>query len=324
MSADGSLRDVGAAMDAAAESGAAARTPEIEDITNARFIHPLSWRATKHFAHWGVAPNAVSFAGMGCGLLAGVAYYHYPSWWGPPLGLILMIGWHILDGSDGQLARLTNRQSEFGKVIDGICDYVTFIAVYVGLGLAMAQRYGPSIWWLLVVAGAAHAVQAAAYEVQRQEYDVSVHGRRSAELPRMEDLRAQGGGLLNRIYRAYVRTQYLVAGGAPMRRERIASALSQRPMMKARIQERYRALFAAPVRAWGLLSANYRTIGIFAASVAAAPWLYFLWEIFGLSLVMAWRIRAQRRDWIEFSRFLDELNTTQDMGDGYRMAGLAP
>jgi 1L-myo-inositol 1-phosphate cytidylyltransferase len=28
-----------------------------------------------------------------------------------------MVAWHILDGVDGQLARLTNSQSEFGKVI---------------------------------------------------------------------------------------------------------------------------------------------------------------------------------------------------------------
>src|SRR3546814_5178632 len=94
---------------------------------------------------------------MACGVLAGFAYYHYTSWWGPLLGFLLMVTWHILDGSDGQLARLTNQQSELGKVIDGICDYMTFIAVYGGLGLAMSQRFGPAIWWLLVVAGAGGA-----------------------------------------------------------------------------------------------------------------------------------------------------------------------
>src|SRR3546814_18380513 len=108
-----------------------------------------------------------------------------------------------------------------------------------------------------------------------------------------------------------------------MRRERIASAFAQRPLMKARIQERYRAIFAAPVRASGLLSSNYRTIGIFVAAAAAAPWLYFLWEIFALSLVMAWRMRVQRHDWIAFSRFLDQLDVTQDVGDSSRTAGLA-
>lgn len=48
-----------------------------------------------------------------------------------------MVVWHILDGVDGQLARLTNRQSEFGKVIDGLADNVTFVSVYFGLGLAL-------------------------------------------------------------------------------------------------------------------------------------------------------------------------------------------
>src|SRR3546814_8520347 len=90
--ADGSMRKAGAAVVAPSDPGAASRTPEIEDIINARFIHPLSWRATRQFARLGVSPNSVSFAGMVCGLLAGAAYYHYAAWWGPPLGLALMIG----------------------------------------------------------------------------------------------------------------------------------------------------------------------------------------------------------------------------------------
>ena len=43
--------------------------------------------------------------------LAGVAYAHYQD---PRLtlaGFILMIAWHVMDGADGQLARLTHAQS---------------------------------------------------------------------------------------------------------------------------------------------------------------------------------------------------------------------
>jgi phosphatidylglycerophosphate synthase len=298
----------------------ASRTPEIEDVTNARFIHPLSRRLTLLLAHWGVAPNAVSLAGMACGLLAGVAYFHYAAWWGPVLGAALMVAWHILDGSDGQLARLTHRQSELGKVIDGCCDYVTFIAVYVGLGLAMAHQMGPWVWALLLLAGLAHAVQAAAYEVQRQAYDVSVHGKRAAELPKLEDLRAQAGsGLLQRLHVVYVRMQYLADGTAATRRERLAAALARHPQQQAQIRARYRDLFAPQVRAWSLLSSNYRTIAIFVAAVFAVPWLYFVWVFAGLSLLMAWRVQAQRRCWVAYARFLDELDAVQS--DGARLAG---
>jgi len=286
---------------------AASRTPEIEEFTNLRVIHPASRRLTLWLARLGVAPNAVSLAGMACGILAGFAYEHYARGWGAPLGFALMVAWHVLDGSDGQLARLTGRQSQFGKIIDGICDYVTFIAVYTGLALAMAPRLGPEVWVLVVLSGVAHAVQSAAYELQRQEYDFWVHGKQAAELPRLEALQARGGGPLHRLYVWYVRLQYLTAGGAVPLRERLAAVLAARPAAAPKIRARYREVFAAPVRAWAALSANYRTLGIFAAAAAGVPWLYFLWELIGLSAILAWRVHAQRRYWERFARFLDGL-----------------
>jgi phosphatidylglycerophosphate synthase len=37
---------------------------------------------------------------------------------------MLHMGWHVLDGADGDLARMTGRASPQGELFDGICDYV--------------------------------------------------------------------------------------------------------------------------------------------------------------------------------------------------------
>lgn len=287
------------------EREAVSRTPEIEEFTNLRIIHPVSRRLTLWFARLGVAPNAVSLAGMACGILAGVAYFHYRQWWGAVAGFALMVAWHILDGSDGQLARMTGRQSQFGKIIDGICDYVTFISVYVGLGLVMSERWGAAVWGLLALAGLAHAVQSAAYELQRQEYDFWVSGKRSARLPRLEELRTRRGGPLQWAYRYYVQVQHLTSGGTVRLHERLATMLAGDPRAQAPIRGRYREIFAGPVRAWALFSSNYRTLGLFVGAVLGVPWLYFLWELVGLNLIMLWRIRVQRRLRARFTQFLD-------------------
>src|SRR5258708_5354738 len=144
------------------------RTLEIEEVTNLYLIHPIASRLTPLFAAMRIPPNAVSLAGMLFGILAGVAYYHYQNPRYAIAGFILMIAWHVMDGADGQLARLTQSQSQSGKVFDGICDYVTFIAVYTGLAVSLTRQYGDWIWGLAIAAGICHAVQAAAYEVQRQ------------------------------------------------------------------------------------------------------------------------------------------------------------
>ena len=79
---------------------------------------------TLRFARLGITPNAVSLLGMAFGILAAFAYYHYRDLKWAIAGFVLMIAWHVMDGADGQLARLTNAQSELGKILDGICDGV--------------------------------------------------------------------------------------------------------------------------------------------------------------------------------------------------------
>ena len=263
------------------------RTAEIEEWTNRAVIHPVSSRLTPWLARLGVSPNAVSLAGMACGLAAGMAYHRSVA--GPAYavaGLLLMLAWHVLDGADGQLARLTHTQSATGKVLDGICDYVTFGAVYVGLAAALGQRHGGWVWFLVAASGACHAVQSAAYELQRQDYEFWGRGKASAELP---DLSAppQDGALAGRVaarlHRLYARAQLLGGGLDPAGRVRLARLMRAGP--EDALRSAYRAAFAPRVRRWSVMSANYRTLAIFLFAVSGAPLLYFVWEARFLSLL---------------------------------------
>lgn len=91
----------------------------------------------------------VSLTGIAFGIAAAFSYYNYTDYRFALLGFLLMGICHVLDGADGALARYTNNQSEFGKVIDGICDYIIYIAVYVALTLAIMPLYSPEIWYIL-------------------------------------------------------------------------------------------------------------------------------------------------------------------------------
>ena len=193
------------------------RTLEIEDATNLYAIHPISGRLVPLCARLGIPPNAVSVAGMGCGVLAGVAYAHYRDRWAVLGGFALMLAWHVLDGADGQLARLTNAQSQSGKILDGICDYVTFTAVYIGLVLVLGRQHGAWVWGLVALSGICHAVQSAIYEVQRQEYNHWGHGRPSAALPeRALPARPGPGDWLHAAY-LFVQLRSVGLTGAPRR-----------------------------------------------------------------------------------------------------------
>jgi phosphatidylglycerophosphate synthase len=289
------------------------RTSEIEEITNLYLIHPAASRLTPIFARMGVSPNAVSLVGMALGVLAGVAYYHYQDWRYAVAGFVLMIAWHVMDGADGQLARLTRSQSETGKILDGICDYITFIAVYSALAAALSPETGRWIWVLIIVAGLCHIVQSGAYEAQRQEYNFWGWDRKSAEFlpPDALPARAAGGSivawLMDIIYRLYVRCQFLVAGSVVRFHKRLAVILAAEPERAALIRERYRALFAPSVRRWSVMSANYRTLGIFIAAMIGRPQYYFWFEIVGFNLILVFLMSRLSVRYMQFFKSLDGL-----------------
>ena len=288
------------------------RTSEIEEVTNLYFIHPISARLTLIFAGLGIAPNAISLAGMLFGVLAGFAYYHYHAKSAVLMGFILMIAWHVMDGADGQLARLTKRQSEFGKVLDGVCDYVTFIAVYVALALALSAQEGDRIWLLVIAAGICHAVQSAAYEAQRQEYEFWGWGRGALESvsPNIGSRPVSAGSLgaaAHWLHDRYTGLQWLVSGISPEFHARLTRRLKAGPQHAEEIRKRYRDTFAPVLRRMSVLSANYRTMGIFLAALFGVPQYYFWFEIMGFSVIAtAFLVRLRARH----TRFLNMVAQT--------------
>ena len=291
------------------------RTSEIEEFTNFYFIHPLAGWLTPLLAAMHVSPNAVSLTGMLFGILAGFAYCHYLHLPWAVAGFILMLAWHVMDGADGQLARLTHSQSEFGKVLDGICDYVTFIAVYVGLASVLSRQYGAWMWALVVAAGGCHAVQASAYEAQRQEYSFWGHGRASMKLPDLDvalpDTVAPSPllWLMNFLYRHYVRLQWAVSGADPAFHRRMLEILGREPERSEAIRARYRAVFAPVLRRWSILSANYRTLGIFVCAAFKVPQYYFGFEIVGFSTILVALLSGHRA---RIASFLGDLDADEE------------
>lgn len=287
------------------------RTSEIEEFTNLHFIHPIASRLTPLFAAMHISPNAVSLTGMLFGISAAFSYYHYLDLPYAIAGFVLMIAWHVMDGADGQLARLTHSQSELGKILDGICDYVTFIAVYVALAIVLSRQYGDWMWALVVAAGGCHAAQAAAYEAQRQEYNFWGHGRTSMKLPDLDMAPPDTASmsppqrLMNFLYRQYVWLQLTVSGINPTFYTRLSALLEAEPERDAAIRRRYRDVFAPVLRRWSVLSANYRTLGIFVGTLFRAPQVYFWFEIVGFSAIL---IALLSRQQARYASFLDGLD----------------
>lgn len=287
-----------------ADTGAAPirRTTEIEEITNLYFIHPLAGRLVPLFARLGITPNVVSLTGMLFGILAACAYYRYTDPRFAIIGFALMVAWHVMDGADGQLARFTHSFSYFGKVLDGISDNVTFLAVYTALAIAMSRHDGAWIYALVAFSAVCHAIQSASYEALRQEYECLGRGKKPQEPPPRNSAERAGDGpaiirwlfdFLHQMF--YTGLSFPAAGIIRQFRETVATALDRQPERTALIRRRYSEIQAPQLRHWSILSANYRTLGIFLSALFKVPEYYFGFEITGFSAVLAvliWRQSA--------------------------------
>jgi phosphatidylglycerophosphate synthase len=259
------------------------RNTEIEEATNLYLIHPVSSWLVPLFAKAGVHPNVVSIAGALCGMAAGVVYFFYDRPGFTYYGLALMLAWHILDGADGQLARLTNKSSTLGFVIDGTCDYLAFGAIYISIALKVSQTQGPGIWLLVLGAAASHAVQAAAFERQREAYiywTSKIFTPATAANDTSAAKFAAARGLM--AYYDWVQRPFMVMN--PEQEERLRGQVARGKA--AEVAAIYRTLYRPAVMMWSLLSANNRTIIIFLAFLAGRPDGYPWFELVVLNVAL--------------------------------------
>jgi phosphatidylglycerophosphate synthase len=109
----------------------------------------------------------VSAAGALAIMLAALAYGQGGWQWGALAGLALQMGWHVLGGADGDLARMIGRASPHGELWDGICDYAGHIVLYLTLGALAAAQIGAAAWALMVAGFALALLARIAFDYRR-------------------------------------------------------------------------------------------------------------------------------------------------------------
>ncbi|MFC0589901.1 CDP-alcohol phosphatidyltransferase family protein [Novosphingobium aquiterrae] len=266
------------------------RPRELQDPLNYYLYHPLAWQLARLFARTPLTPNMVSVIGAFTVIVAAAAYAqpYYP--WSAALGMALHMTWHVVDGADGDLARLTGRASPIGEMVDGLCDYLSHVVLYLVLGWLLAgQGLLPSAglsYALMLFAGVSHAVQSNHVEVQRRQYQYWVYGtpwlRASHDGEGSATRRSWGGRLVS----AYL----AVASGMTPHALRIDAAVAAAHGDPARLEAIASAVRAeAPplLRLCKVLGPNPRAIVLGLSMLAGSPLWYFLYQSLVLNLLLA-------------------------------------
>lgn len=186
---------------------------EAEELLDLFFYRPLGFIFVKIISPLPVTPNHISLLAMVFGIIAGF-YYSMMTRDAVFIAGIYYSAYYLFDISDGQLARLKKNGSRLGRIIDGISDYVTHIAVYIGLGIGLTKASGDplSTWVLVVAALISMMIQAVLMDYYRNRYmayatgNSGLYGDDLEDFKReYEELKKNGGHYISRsIYWLYL------------------------------------------------------------------------------------------------------------------------
>jgi len=265
------------------------RPRELQDPLNYYLYHPLAWQLARLLARTPLTPNIVSVMGALMVVAASLAYTQLTWPLSAALGMALHMGWHVVDGADGDLARLTARSSPIGELVDGLCDYLSHAVLYVLLAFWLQAHGGPFAGWhawaLVVFAGLSHAVQSNHVEVQRRQYQYWVYGTpwlRTSQAQSDSPVAASWAGTLVGLYLS-------VANGMTPHALRVDAAVAAAKGDPARLAE-----IAAAVRAESppllllckFLGPNPRAIVLGLSMFAGTPLWYMLYQSVALNALL--------------------------------------
>ena len=116
------------------------KSADTEDWVDYHIVRPFSYYWAVFFAKLGIHPNTVTIASMIIGAASAFFFahgcFHYEGGTGllyNLLAFLLLFIADILDNTDGQLARMTNKRSALGRILDGMAGYAWYVPIYIAL-----------------------------------------------------------------------------------------------------------------------------------------------------------------------------------------------
>ena len=265
---------------------------EIEELADIYFFRPLGFLVARCAALLRMTPTQVTLLGALVGIAGGTLLYDQR------LGLVafvILILHGIIDSADGQLARMTGRATELGRVLDGVGGYVTHAAIYIAIAVGVISRGGSGIIFVWMgLAALANTAQAQMYEYHRTGYATVVIKRQA---PRNDPTKVSNS-FVRFIFRGYLAVQSFLAG-KHAEVEAVIVSRATADSVRDDDRARYRDCFYKPVRGWNLFGDNTRFYAIGVLAYLHRIDLFFAFVLLPMNVAFIafwiWQERADRR-----------------------------
>jgi phosphatidylglycerophosphate synthase len=293
-----------------------AKPRAVEEVGDIYLIRPLGFLLVQLLRRTPITPTMVSVLAVLAGWWSAWFYFESNRRGTVPalaaLGALALLLHSALDSADGQLARLKNMHTPLGRIVDGFCDNLSFLAIYVAIvlgywGRSPDHRLGIAL--LALAAAASHSVQSSLVEYQRTLYLHCVHGRGDivdSEPVRLRRAAAPGPGavFLQAVHRLYYRQQRFYLASTARLEERIARWRERNPGLLPVLAGSYERSHRPLLPFWALMASNSHKAGIVVAAFAPVAGTsfwgglgmgWYLVYVLALNAPLAALLPAQRR-----------------------------
>jgi len=122
----------------------------------ARANRKISIPISRQLIRFSIPPHMVSIFTLGVSFAAG-SFLALGGYWNMLTGAVLSWFASVLDGCDGEIARLKLQESDFGTWLGTICDYLYYLFIFAGMMIGLARTTatgGYRVWGGVLLFGA--------------------------------------------------------------------------------------------------------------------------------------------------------------------------
>lgn len=278
------------------------KSKDTEEFLDRIFYRRVGYAMALAARSLGLTPNAVTLISVIFGVAAGHLFFYQNTtvnW----IGVLFLVIAEALDGADGQLARMTNTHSRYGRIFDGVAGNLWFISIYLHMSARFVIEGGTSyIFLIAVIAGISHSFQSAMADLYRVFYLYFVQGK-DKDIDDLDEVKETYSKLswinspfkkfLLRVYINYTHEQYLLARKVRELYRYIKNNFNG--FIPDWFRKEYRKLNKPMIKYQNILTTNTRMIVLFITLFLGNILHYFLFELIALNGVLIYFVIEEEK-----------------------------
>ncbi len=292
------------------------KSNDTEEWLDVVWTRPIGYQWARFFDALNVHPNTVTILSMFIGVASAYFFAHGSYRTEGTEGLIyniigvLLLAWaNFYDSADGQLARMTGKKTQLGRILDGAAGDVWFFAIYHAVAFRFYFHHDLEFQWLgiennerntliatLVIYALSwfsgivcHAHQCGLSDYYRQIHLFFLKGKAGSELDnsiqqkQIYEETPWKGNLIYKLflltYINYTRNQEKQTPQFQLLKQKLKEEYGDTENIPQAFRDEFRRL-SLPLMKWAnILTFNTRAITLYITFLFDFPWLYMLMEI---------------------------------------------